>query len=214
MDDDQADLEAELDVAAEHGTRGSGMTEQLGTRPEKPIREGKYARVERERRFLLAGPPPAAAVTASRRITDRYLPGTRLRLRRVDYPDSGSCEFKFTQKVPAGRPGFVQGLITNTYLSAGEYDLLASLPAEMLSKTRLSVPPLSIDVFDPPLHGLVMADVEFSTDEAARSFPLPPAAIAEVTDDARFTGGSLVRARHHDLLAWLGGYGIELPQNH
>jgi hypothetical protein len=40
--------------------------------------------------------------------------------------------------VPAGRRGFIQGLITNTYLSAAEYDLLASLPAEVLSKTRLS----------------------------------------------------------------------------
>ena len=95
--------------------------------------------------------------------------------------------------MPAGRRGFIQGLITNTYLSAAEYDLLASLPAEVLSKTRLSVPPLSIDVFNPPLHGLVLADVEISTDEAAYSFLLPPAAIAEVTDDARFTGGSLVR---------------------
>ena len=176
------------------------------------VREGKYARVERERRFLLAGPPPAAAVTVSRRITDRYLPGTRLRLRRVDYLDSGACELKFTQKVPAGRPGYVQGLITNTYLSAAEYNLLASLPAEVLSKTRLSVPPLSIDVFDPPLHGLVVADAEFSTDEAAQSFLLPAAAIAEVTDDARFTGGSLVRTRRHDLLAWLAEYGIELQQ--
>jgi CYTH domain-containing protein len=188
------------------------MTRRAGTPPDEPIREGKYARVERERRFLLAGPPPASAVTASRRITDRYLPGTRLRLRRVDYLDSGACEFKFTQKVPAGRPGYVQGLITNTYLSAAEYDLLASLPADILAKTRLSVPPLSIDVFDPPLHGLVLADVEFSTDEAAQSFLQPPAAIAEVTDDARFTGGSLVRARRHDLLAWLAEYGIEPQQ--
>lgn len=188
------------------------MTEQSGTRPEEPVRDGKYARVERERRFLLAGPPPAPAVTASRRITDRYLPGTRLRLRRVDYPDSGTCEFKFTQKVAAGRPGYIQGLITNTYLSAAEYDLLASLPAEVLSKTRHSVPPLSIDVFGPPLHGLVLADAEFTTDEAAQSFPPPPAAIAEVTEDARFTGGSLVRTRRHDLLAWLAEYGIEPQQ--
>ena len=112
----------------------------------------------------------------------------------------------------AGRRGFVQGLITNTYLSAAEYDLLASLPADVLSKTRLSVPPLSIDVFNPPLHGLVLANVEFSTDEAAHSFLLPPAAIAEVTDDVRFTGGSLVRARRHDLLAWLAEYSIELRQ--
>lgn len=186
------------------------MTGPDSTPPEEPARESKYALVERERRFLLAGPPSASAVTASRRITDRYLPGTRLRLRRIDHLDSGTCEFKFTQKVPAGRPGFVQGLITSTYLSAAEYDQLASIPADVLRKTRLSVPPLGIDVFDPPLHGLVMADVEFSTDQAARSFPLPSAAIAEVTEDTRFTGGSLVRARRHDLLAWLAEYGIEL----
>jgi hypothetical protein len=101
----------------------------------------------------------------------------------------------------ADLPGFVQGLITNIYLSTAEYDLLASLPAAALSKTRLSIPPLSVDVFDPPLHGLVMADAEFSTDKEAHSFLPPQTAVAEVTDDPRFTGGSLVRARRHDLLA-------------
>jgi CYTH domain-containing protein len=188
------------------------MPEQAATPSQAPLREGKYALVERERRFLLAGPPPPPAVTGRRRITDRYLPGTRLRLRRVDHGDSGSPEFKFTQKVPADQPGFVQGLITNTYLSAAEYDLLASLPADVLSKTRLIAPPLSVDVFEPPLHGLVMADVEFGTDDEARSFRPPPAVVAEVTDDPRFTGGSLVLARRHELLAWLADYGIEARQ--
>ena len=187
------------------------MTGRAGALPHEPIREGKYARIERERRFLLAGPPPPMAVTG-RRITDRYLPGTRLRLRRIDNLHSGDREFKITQKIPASRPGYVQGLITNTYLSAAEYDLLATLPAAVLSKTRLSVPPLGIDVFEPPLHGLIMADVEFSTDREAESFLPPPAAVAEVTDDSRFTGGSLVSARRHDLLAWLAEYGIELQQ--
>jgi CYTH domain-containing protein len=184
----------------------------MGIWPDEPVREGKYARVERERRFLLAGPPPPSAVIGSRRITDRYLPGTRLRLRRVDHVESGAREFKLTQKVPAGRPGYIQGLITSTYLSAAEYDLLATLPAEVLSKRRLSVPPLSIDVFDPPWHGLVIADAEFSTDEAAQSFPEPPEAVAELTDDARFTGGSLARTSRHHLLAWLAEYGIELQR--
>ena len=185
------------------------MTES-GAGSHAPVREGKYARIERERRFLMTRPPPPSAVTGSRRITDRYLPGTRLRLRRIDHLDSGDREFKFTQKVPAGRPGYIQGLITNTYLSAAEYGLLAALPAAVLIKTRLSVPPLGIDVFDPPLHGLVMADVEFSTDNEAQSFRPPPAAVAEVTEDTRFTGGSLVSARRPDLLAWLAEYGIEL----
>ncbi len=94
-------------------------------------------------------------------ITDRYLVGTRLRLRRAVFPD-GDCELKLTQKVPLPRPGGVQGLITNTYLSPTEYDLLASLPAAVLSKTRCSVPPLGVDVFDGPLRGLVLAEAEFT----------------------------------------------------
>jgi hypothetical protein len=53
------------------------------------------------------------------------------------------------------------------------------------------------------------AEAEFTTDEAAQSFLLPRGAIAEVTDDARFTGGNLVRARRHDLPAWLAEYGID-----
>lgn len=181
------------------------------TPPDEALQEGKYARVERERRFLLESAPPLPA-TAPRRITDRYLPGTRLRLRRVEHLDSGACQFKLTQKVPAGRPGHVRGVITNIYLSAAEYDLLASLPAQVLSKTRFSVPPLSIDIFDPPLHGLVLAEAEFSTDEAARSFRPHQATIAEVTDDPRFTGGTLAHARRPDLLAVLAEYGINLQQ--
>src|ERR1700729_1819137 len=104
--------------AAGRGLAGAGppLTGQAGAPPTGPIREGKYARIERERRFLLAGPPPPMAVTGRHRITDRYLPGTRLRLRRIDNLNRGEREFKFTQKVPASRPGYVQGLITNTYL--------------------------------------------------------------------------------------------------
>ena len=145
---------------------------------------------------------------ASRRITDRYLPATRLRLRLIEQLDTGTCEYKLTQKVPAGRPGHLRGLITNTYLSAAEYKLLATLPADVLTKHRLSVPPLGIDVFDPPLHGLVIAEAEFATDAAALAF-LPPAdAVAEVTDDPRFTGGNLARTGRPDLLGWLSEYGL------
>jgi len=170
---------------------------------------GKYARVERERRFLLAAPPPLSAVAGSRRITDRYLPGTRLRLRRVDWLESGTCEFKFTQKVPGDSPGHARGLITSIYLSQAEYDVLAALPAAVLTKTRISFPPLGVDVFGPPLHGLVLAEAEFGTDEEALAFPVPSDAVAEVTDDPRFTGGNLARTQRADLLAWLGEYGIK-----
>jgi CYTH domain-containing protein len=182
------------------------MTEQSGAG--KPVREGKYARVERERRFLLAGPPLESAVTAARRITDRYLTGTRLRLRRVERLDEGTCEFKLTQKIPADQPGPIQGLITSIYLSREEYERLAWLPAMVLSKTRLSIPPLGIDIYDPPLDGLVLAEAEFGTDEEATSFRPPADSIAEVTTDARFTGGRLAQTQRRELLASLAEYGI------
>jgi CYTH domain-containing protein len=153
--------------------------------PDETVHDGKYARVERERRFLLAAAPPGSAAVAIRRITDRYVTGTRLRLRRTEEVPSGTCEFKLTQKVPAGRPGHVQGLITNIYLSPVEYEVLLRLPAIALTKTRLSVPPFGIDVFDPPLHGLILAEAEFTTDEAASSFAAPCPTVAEVTDDSR-----------------------------
>ncbi len=188
------------------------MTEQNGISPDEPVRDGKYARVERERRFLLSEPPPAFEADQSRRITDRYLPATRLRLRRVEHGGSGLCELKLTQKVPANRSGYRRGLITNTYLSAAEYDLLASLPAQVLSKTRMGVQPWVIDIFDPPLHGLILAEAEFSTDEAAQSFRPRHPIVAEVTDDARFTGGALARTRRPELLALLEEYGIEMTQ--
>jgi CYTH domain-containing protein len=146
--------------------------------------------------------------TAPRQITDRYLTGTRLRLRLVDYSGSRATEYKLTQKVPVGGPGAVQGLITNIYLAEGEYSVFATLPAAVLSKTRVSVPPLSIDIFGPPLHGLVLAEAEFTTDSQAAGFRPPACALAEVTDDPRFTGGRLARTQRDELVAWLTEYGI------
>jgi hypothetical protein len=217
----------------------------------------KYALAERERRFLLAAPPSGARLTDERQITDRYLTGTRLRLRRVTRagsrlgdespsgvvrsdpdvlssgggppgsagrragsrgePVTGAAlaepELKLTQKVPADRPGPVSGLITNFYLSQAEYELLATLPAAELTKTRLSFPPYVVDVFGPPCHGLFLAEVEMHTDADLAACPPPPGSVAEVTSDARFTGGRLAVTRRPELLAWLAEYGLTV-QDH
>jgi hypothetical protein len=104
---------------------------------------GKYARVERERRFLLTDLPGGTSPASARRIIDRYLISTSLRLRHISSPESD--QYKLTQKIPATCPGPVQGLITNIYLPKTEHDhLAAALPARTLAKTRHSVPPLGI----------------------------------------------------------------------
>ncbi|MGI8869853.1 MAG: hypothetical protein ACR2F6_13650 [Mycobacteriales bacterium] len=91
-----------------------------------PGKELKYARAERERRFLLRM-PPTDGIVRTVRIADRYLLGTRLRLRRVTETISadgaiGRTDYKLTQKVPA--PGGEPGLITTMYLDAAEYAVL------------------------------------------------------------------------------------------
>jgi hypothetical protein len=47
---------------------------------------------------------------------------------------------------------------------------------------------------NPPLAGLLLAEVEFDSAEALAAFQPPPWAHTEVTRDSRFTGGHLATA--------------------
>src|SRR5215470_3905891 len=153
----------------------------------------KYAKVERERRFLLAHFPSNATVVRNRCIKDSYIEGTTLRLREQS-SDDGLTTFKLTQKLPVRGNGAQQGFITSMYLTEDEFHVLAHLPARKLTKTRFSVPPFGIDVFDGLLQGLILAEAEFDSTAAAESLTIPPFAAREVSKDDRFTGGQLARA--------------------
>jgi CYTH domain-containing protein len=167
----------------------------------------KYARVERERRFLVHALPSDRPAARTVEVVDRYLEGTRLRLRRMTGPAGTEPMhvFKLAQKIPEeGRLG--RGLITNTYLSQREYDVLAAVGGSELRKTRYSIPPMGVDVFAPPLDGLILAEAEFETDGEMAEFEPPDYVGAEVTSDVRFTGGKLARATHRQLVALLAEY--------
>lgn len=161
--------------------------------PDAPAgKAAKYARPELERRLLLRAVPPGEEV-ARHRIEDRYLEGTRLRLRRMTSTNGqGDVTIvrKLTQKIPAADGG--PGLITNLYLSHEEHARLEALPARELAKTRLSIPPFGVDVFEGPLEGLILAEIEFETRSDADAFVPGIDVVAEVTYDVRFTGGRLV----------------------
>jgi CYTH domain-containing protein len=167
----------------------------------------KYARIERERRFLLDQFPRNVRVVRIRRITDSYLDGTALRLRKQSQ-DDGPTTFKLTQKIPERGKGGWQGLITTIYLAEDEFRVLVQLSANKLCKTRYSVPPFGIDVFEDSLQGLVLAEAEFDSGAAANALMLPPFISREVSADDRFTGGCLARASRQDIRAWLLEYGI------
>jgi hypothetical protein len=170
----------------------------------------KYALVERERRFLLRAVPEQGSIR-SVEIVDRYLDGSRVRLRAattVDGEGKGSVQYKLTQKLPAPNGG--PGLLTTFYLDPGEHRLFDSLPGAVLRKTRLSIPPFGVDDFRGVLAGLVIAEAEFSSDEELTAF-VPPAWIGpEVTGDAAFSGGRLAQATRDELGEALALYGIDL----
>jgi CYTH domain-containing protein len=97
------------------------------------------------------------------------------------------------------------------YLSEDEFRIFAQLSAKQLSKTRYSVPPFGIDVFEGTLQGLIVAEAEFESAQDADSLTLPSFIVREVSADPRFTGGRLVRASRQEIQAWLSEYGIKLP---
>jgi CYTH domain-containing protein len=169
----------------------------------------RYARIERERRFLLRSFPHEQPIVRMRRITDRYIEGTNLRLR--EQKDEWSPPvFKLTQKIPAPANAAQQGYITTMYLDRDTHERLTQLSAKILAKVRYSVPPFGIDVFEGVLEGLILAEAEFDSAEAADALTIPDFIAHEVSNDARFTGGLLVRASRRNIEIWLSDYGLRL----
>jgi CYTH domain-containing protein len=168
------------------------------------VPESKYARVERERRYLLQDLPEGMSRADHHvQITDNYITGTRLRLRKVRDPRTNKWTVKFTQKFAPDPDDFSRTIITNIYLNALEAETLAMFDANEIRKNRYpfaySGRQFSIDMFLGDLFGLVLAEVSFETDDELDSFSMPPFAIAEVTNHELFTGGRLCQLSFEDI---------------
>jgi CYTH domain-containing protein len=166
--------------------------------------ESKYARIERERRYLLQDLPEGLTRADHHlQITDNYLTGTRLRIRKVRDPKTNKWIVKFTQKFAPNPVDLSRTVITNTYLNAIEAETLAIFSANEIRKNRYPFEfagrQFAIDMFLGDLFGLVLAEVSFDTDEKLDSFPLPPFAIADVTNHELFTGGKLSELTFEDI---------------
>ena len=160
------------------------------------VPESEYARVERERRYLLADLPDGLTrADPHLQITDNYITGTRLRLRKVRDPRTNKWDVKFTQKFAPNPEDLSRTIITNTYLNALEAETLSVFNSNEIRKNRYRFEfagrEFSVDMFLGDLFGLVLAEVSFETDEELDSFEKPPFAMAEVTNDPVFAGGSL-----------------------
>jgi len=160
------------------------------------IPESKYARIERERRYLLPDLPEGLNRAEHHlQITDNYITGTRLRIRKVRDPKTNKLIVKFTQKFAPDPKDLSRTIITNTYLNATEAEVLSVFETNEIRKNRYYFEyegrKFSIDMFLGDLFGLVLAETSFDTDEDMEAFSKPPFALAEVTNNELFTGGRL-----------------------
>jgi CYTH domain-containing protein len=166
--------------------------------------ESKYARLERERRYLLQDLPEGLARPDPHvQITDNYITGTRLRLRKVREPRTNRWTVKLTQKFAPDPRDFSRTIVTNIYLNALEVETLGISDANEIRKNRYPFEfegrKWSADMFLGDLFGLVLAEVSFETDEELDGFPKPPFALADVTNVELFTGGRLCELTFEDI---------------
>jgi CYTH domain-containing protein len=160
--------------------------------------------LERERRFLLAE-LPVPRNSPHTQIWDNYLMGTNLRLRKMRVPERDEYILKITKKQTVMPGEFSRCRITNTYLSAEEYNHFAPLFAtgREIRKNRYPYEfegrQYSVDFFLGPLWGLLLAEVEFVSDEEMNALTAPSFALREVTQEAEFSGGRLCELTIEDL---------------
>jgi CYTH domain-containing protein len=171
----------------------------------------KYARIETEHRFLLkAIPEDLSAEEPFYRIIDRYIPGTRLRLRRIESPSGETLAFKLGQKYQAPDLDAHQTLMTNFYLDEAEYQVLTPIGGSTIIKRRYRYTfagnDYSIDVFEGNLLGLILAEIESHSEVDISPLPVPKFTIREVTDDPLFTGGKLAELSKDEFQAWLAAW--------
>jgi CYTH domain-containing protein len=157
---------------------------------------GRYALPEYERRFLLDSVPVEAS--DPRVLVDRYLTGTRLRLRTVTDASTGALlERKLGHKVRADPddPTFVWH--TSLYLDDTEAALLAGLAAVEVTKTRHRWHhdgyPAAVDVINGPT-GLVIAELNFPDHASLRGYEPGAPLGAEITMVPALTGPGLANA--------------------
>jgi len=141
--------------------------------------------VEIERKFLVERVPDDLGGTA-RRIDQGYVAldeGAEVRVRRI------GDELWLTVKGTGGLARVEEEL----RLSREQFESLWPLTeGRRIEKTRHTLPGgVEVDVYDGSLTGLVVAEIEFASEEESAAFEPPDWFGAEVTDDPRYKNRAL-----------------------
>lgn len=148
---------------------------------------------EFELTYLIKDIPVGLAECPSKEILDIYLPSTsdhaKLRLRK-----RGDV-YEITKKETASGADSSHMIENTIPLTHEEFAELATLPGKRVHKIRYYYTEAGIDyeidVFQDGLLGLVLVDVEFTSNEAKAAFVPPTWILADVTQEKFLTGGVL-----------------------
>jgi adenylate cyclase len=147
--------------------------------------------VEIERKFLVHELPADLGQSRSTRIEQGYIAiaddGTEVRVRRRD------GDAVLTVKSGGGRSRFEEEIAIDPERFARLWPLTHG---RRLEKTRHLMPTgtgltIELDVYSGALEGLMVAEVEFGSDDAADAFEPPEWFGSEITDDVRFKNQKL-----------------------
>ena len=178
------------------------------------VPDSKYARIERERRYLLRDLPEGVTrADPHLQITDNYMTGSRLRLRKMREPRTNKWTAKLTQKFAPNPEDLSRTVITNTYLNALEAENLSTLfNSNEIRKNRYKYEfdghEFAIDMFLGDLFGLVLGEVSFESDEELEQFSIPSFALVDVTNEPLFSGGKLCDLTFSDVRAEIARRGL------
>jgi CYTH domain-containing protein len=129
------------------------------------IEETKYARIEYERRFLVLPNNTWKNFIEpySKTFKDKYLKGSRLRLRMLTDLENGQQLIKLTKKYESSSPYFQR--LNTILLSMDEYQLLYKLEGYEIKKNRYyhnyNGQIFSIDIFEPSSASAVSATLGY-----------------------------------------------------
>jgi CYTH domain-containing protein len=155
----------------------------------------KYSQVERERKYLIASDQFDFSGLSSKRINDRYIVDSFLRLRQV--VDQNGSVYKLTRKVIQTGQFSGKYTITTIYLTEKEYTQLSELQGVQVSKTRYILEEggvrIAIDRYQQTGQQILIAEVEFASDKEMHDFQMPIPCLKEVTRESGFDGYELAK---------------------
>ena len=152
--------------------------------------------MEIERKFIVSSLPGPLATYPKKEILQGYVstsPVIRVRKSNEDY--YLTCKGK----------GLLSREEFEISITPSEFEHLSGkLDYYLIHKTRHLIPygdlTIELDIFKDRLEGLIMAEVEFPSLEAAHGFTVPDWFDKEVTEDARYQNNTLCRLNSFDAL--------------